>query len=160
LPLRNGWVFSYIFNNYWFTNYKAGQKLSQTFRYVITSGRKMDAVAAARKSWEADYPVRAIGVEKASEDAQMPPEGTLCTVDEPNVFITTVKPAEDGQGFIVRLLEVAGTKTNAHLKLGLLKARKAFRCTLVEEPMEELKIENGMVSVEMPQRGIATIRLE
>jgi hypothetical protein len=160
LPLCNGWVFSYIFNNYWFTNYKAGQKLSQTFRYVITSGRKMDAVAAARKSWEADYPVRAIGVEKASEDAQMPPEGTLCTVDEPNVFITTVKPAEDGQGFIVRLLEVAGTKTNAHLKLGLLKARKAFRCTLVEEPMEELKIENGMVSVEMPQRGIATIRLE
>ncbi len=35
---RSGTIFSYVMNNYWDTNYAAGQGGDFTFRYVLTSG--------------------------------------------------------------------------------------------------------------------------
>jgi hypothetical protein len=46
------------------------------------------------------------------------------------------------------------------LHLGLLKAVKAQRCSLVEEPLEELEIHDGAIAVDMPGHGIATVRVE
>jgi hypothetical protein len=160
LPLRNNWVFSYIINNYWFTNYKAGQEIAQAFQYVITSGGKADVVAATRRAWASAFPLETARIEKSSANTHLPAEGSLCNTIEDNVFLTTVKPAQDGKGFIVRLLEVAGKKTKAHLHLGLLKAVKAQRCSLVEEPLEELEIHDGAIAVDMPGHGIATVRVE
>ena len=37
LPVTNGTIFAYVMNNYWFTNYKAGQDGDFTFRYSLTS---------------------------------------------------------------------------------------------------------------------------
>ena len=34
LPITNGTIFAYCMNNYWFTNYKAGQDGQFTFRFA------------------------------------------------------------------------------------------------------------------------------
>ena len=39
---RNGTIFSYVMNNYWFTNYRAGQGGHFHFRYVVTSAPSTD----------------------------------------------------------------------------------------------------------------------
>ncbi len=50
--LKNGWLFSYVMNNYWFTNYKADQGGQMAFSYSITTQAATDA-QAARFGWQA-----------------------------------------------------------------------------------------------------------
>ena len=49
---RKGTVFSYAMNNYWNTNYLAGQGGDFVFRYVLSSGRDMSHAALSRLGWE------------------------------------------------------------------------------------------------------------
>ena len=53
-----------------------------------------------------------------------------------NVIIETIKPAEDGHGWIVRLYEAAGRATSATITLG--NARAVARCDLREVTLESL----------------------
>jgi hypothetical protein len=39
---RKGTIFSYVMNNYWNTNYVAGQGGDFTFRYILTSASALD----------------------------------------------------------------------------------------------------------------------
>jgi hypothetical protein len=56
---RPGTVFSYVMNNYWNTNYRAGQGGQFHFRYVITSARETDAPQLSRLGWEEMTPLEA-----------------------------------------------------------------------------------------------------
>ena len=49
---HRGTIFSYVMNNYWYTNYVAGQGGDFTFRYVITSGRNLEPGQLSRLGWE------------------------------------------------------------------------------------------------------------
>ena len=51
LPLTNGHLYAYVMNNYWHTNYLAGQGGDYAFRFAITSRPKADSVASARFGW-------------------------------------------------------------------------------------------------------------
>lgn len=48
LPISNGHLYAYLFNNYWFGNYKASQGGELSFRFSLTSMRDYDPVAATR----------------------------------------------------------------------------------------------------------------
>ena len=51
---RTGTIFSYVMNNYWDTNYRAGQGGHFRFRYVITSASATDDAQLSRLGWEED----------------------------------------------------------------------------------------------------------
>ena len=135
LPMTNGHVYSYALNNYWHTNYCAGQGGDYVFRYAITSRPKADNVASARFGWNVSNPLRGVIV-KANPHGPLPGVPTsLVSVAEPNVVVTAMKRAEEGRALIVRLWELSGQPTTAHLRLnGLIPAGKAQACNLVEEP--------------------------
>lgn len=59
LPLDNGHIYAYVLNNYWHTNYPAGQGGEFTFRFALTSGRRLDDGASARFGAEACVPLLA-----------------------------------------------------------------------------------------------------
>ena len=52
---------------------------------------------------------------------QRPPSASFLSVDVPNVVVSAVKKAEDGQDLIVRCYETAGHPAHATLNLGLVK---------------------------------------
>jgi hypothetical protein len=54
---RSGTIFSYVMNNYWDTNYVAGQGGDFSFRYVITSASGIVAPTLTRMGWEALTPL-------------------------------------------------------------------------------------------------------
>ena len=56
---RGGTVFSYIMNNYWDTNYRAGQGGHFMFHYVLTSSTATSAPALSRLGWEEITPLEA-----------------------------------------------------------------------------------------------------
>jgi hypothetical protein len=70
----------------------------------------------------------------------------------------TVKGAEDGRGFIVRLYESQRRRGPITLASGLPLAR-AFPTKLLEEDETELEVQENAVSLELRPYEIATVRL-
>ena len=59
LTLGNGYLYSYVMNNYWWTNYKAGQGGDFVFRYAFTSHAKSDCAQSAHFGAEVADPLLA-----------------------------------------------------------------------------------------------------
>jgi hypothetical protein len=161
LPMRTGHLYSYVMNNYWHTNYLAGQGGDFTFRYSITSRPKSDLVASARFGWGVSNPLVGVVV-KANPQGILPSEPTsLISVDEPNVIVTGTRLADNGKDLIIRLWEVTGKATTAHLRLDRhIPAATARACNLVEEPLGPLEFRDGVVAVPIRGSGLATVRVQ
>jgi hypothetical protein len=112
----SGTMFSYVMNNYWDTNYRAGQEGAFTFRYAITSAAKLDGGALTHLGMEEMRPVEldyVVSQDKAGNPARPLPaagEGFLET-NGAGISLITWKAAEDGNGTIVRLAETNGKPT-------------------------------------------------
>jgi alpha-mannosidase len=147
-------------NNYWHTNYKAGQDGEFLFRFALTSRARSDLAASAEFGAAAASPLVGMTVEGGAGAVLAPPAGSLVEVAEPNVRLVAAKQAESGGGLILRLWEVSGRATTAHVKLPPMKAKKATACNLVEEPQGDLEITGGVIAVPVPKSGLATVRVE
>jgi alpha-mannosidase len=79
---------------------------------------------------EADTPVRASKASKACSYIQ---------VDGQGVVVETFKPAEDGEGWILRLYESHGGRDTVHVHFSRPPSR-VVACNLVEEPQKEIVV--------------------
>lgn len=79
-------------------------------------------------------------------------------VDQPNIVIETVKKAEDGHGFIIRLYESQRKRGELTLKTNFPLA-EAWRANILEENQERLKIESRRVFYAIKPYQILTLRL-
>jgi len=148
LPIRNGHVYAYIMNNYWFTNYKAAQGGKLDFRFAITSDQTLSFSQAARfgRSWT------------ASETNALE---RMISVAPDTVLISAFKRAEEGRGYIVRLREMSGRATHAVLTAEALgKDTNVFLANGVEDVVKELKRDGGSVGVDLGPWDVVTLRIE
>jgi hypothetical protein len=161
LAYDNGHLFAYLMNNYWFTNYKAGQGGCHLFSFALTSRARSDRTASARFGWDVSNRLEPVTV-SANLQGKLPADPTsLISVEEPNVIVSGVKASETGPGLVVRLWEVEGKPTTAHVKLdSRIPAAKATSCNLVEMPGEALEIQNGTIAVPVRGAGLATVHVE
>jgi alpha-mannosidase len=86
--------------------------------------------------------------------------GSLISVAEPNVLVVGTRQAKNGRGLLLRLWELAGKATTAHVRLGPLSIRSATSCNLVEEPQGPLAVRDGAIEVPIRGSGLATVRVE
>jgi len=85
-------------------------------------------------------------------------EQPLATVSSKQVVIDTLKPAEDGDGWVVRLYESAGGRCDSRLSFGV-PVREAWLSNTMEDELSPLAVENGVVALSLRGFQIATIRL-
>ena len=160
LDFANGHIYSYAMNNYWHTNYLAGQGGDFMFRFSITSQPKRDPVASARFGWEAASTLIGLLGEKNPRGELTAPSGSLLSIDEPNVFLVGARRATEGDGLILRLWELTGKPTTAHVRLPHCPPKKATACNLVEDPQGPLEIRDGAIAIPIRGSGLATVRVE
>jgi hypothetical protein len=160
---RSSTIFSYALNNYWHTNFPRVQSGEFTFRYVISSGATLDPAALSRLGRESMTPLET-GMLAKNDKVGL--RGTLPAttasflgVDQDGVEIETFKPAEDGQGHIVRLLETAGRERKVRLSSQLLEFSRAWLSTAAEDQLRELPVTKDGVDVALPRYGIVTLRV-
>ncbi|MBN1342850.1 MAG: hypothetical protein JXQ73_09240 [Phycisphaerae bacterium] len=159
LDVTNGTVLAYAMNNYWPTNYKPGQGGKFTFRYSIASDKAMSKTQALHHGHDAARPLIAARVPPPSKPS-LPSTGSLCGVSAPNVILTAMKQAEDGNGLILRFNEVAGTPTRCDVALDALPAPKsASRCDAIERDLSPASVQQGKLSFDVKPFGIETFRL-
>jgi len=83
---------------------------------------------------------------------------SFVTVDQPNIVIETVKKAEDGQGFIIRLYESQRKRRNFTLTTNFPLA-EAWSANILEENQEQLKVKTRRVFYAIKPYQIVTLRL-
>ena len=77
------------------------------------------------------------------------------------MIVIGVKQADEGGALVVRLWEITGQATTAHLRLDKhIPAAKAVACNLVEEPEGPLAVQGGVVSVPIRGSGLATVCID
>jgi alpha-mannosidase len=100
------------------------------------------AGGVVQAGYELNVPLRVLGRAKATASL---PSSLLCT-DKHNIIIETVKPAENGGGWVVRLYEAAGASTDAIITVAT-GAKYVAAVNMLEENEKQLQSSNGGISL-------------
>jgi alpha-mannosidase len=84
---------------------------------------------------------------------------SLVASSAPGVVIDTIKPAEDGDGWMVRLYESTGGRCDVRLTFGAAVSEAWFSNTL-EDRVHRLTIDGGGLALSLRAFQIATLRLK
>ncbi len=160
LDLKGGSFFAYAMNNYWATNFKERQGGDVTFRFSLTShGPEWDNAQAARFGWGYCTDLQSIAL-PAGQSGPLPAgRRSFCEVEQPNVMAFTCKRAEDGDGIIIRLIELAGRRTAVRLRIPGVSIAGAWRASMVEEDAERLDVAGDQIILPMGAFAIETVRV-
>jgi alpha-mannosidase len=86
-------------------------------------------------------------------------QASFLTIDDPALLLDTWKPAEDGNGTILRFIDLGGAPRTVNIATPLLAIQKAFETDAVERTQTALPVHDGKVQVEIHPHEIVTIRL-
>jgi alpha-mannosidase len=142
-------VISWALNNHWHTNFPLEQGGVIPFRYAILPHGAYDPVVANRFGLEQNRPLLAVPA------AKNPVEAPLVTADNPRVFVSTLKPAEDGKAIILRLRSLSDKAETVTLAFPAGAPKSVRLCAREEIPGAPVA---GPVSL-LPF-GLATLRVE
>jgi alpha-mannosidase len=111
-----------------------------------------DPVAA----WDAELSLRGvIGGPQPLLDAGRP----LLVLEPSTLLLSALKPADDGEGIVVRVLNPGRTSVRASLRVGFDVSR-AHAVRLDEEPAAHTVIvEEGAISFDVPPHALRSVRL-
>jgi hypothetical protein len=89
------------------------------------------------------------------------PPGSDCALDGDGLVLSVLKPAEDGNGAVMRCYSVRGNPVAGRLRLGRALAR-ATMCRADESPVGELALSDSgrTVRFTVPAYGMVSVRLE
>ncbi len=161
---KSGTIFSYVMNNYWHTNYRAGQGGDFTFRYALTSGPQLDGGSLTRLGLEEMRPPEldyVVGQDKVGNPPRpLPPEGEgFVETSGQDIALITWKLAEDGKGMILRLQETAGKPADTVLHFLHAGIQSAQLCSGVEDNLQNLPVENNSIPLSLKPFEVVTIRV-
>lgn len=162
---RPGTIFSYAMNNYWHTNYRAEQGGHFRFRYVVTSATQTDAPALSRLGWEEATPFEHDQIRSQDKALDVPRPldgnaGSFVSVDDPDLLFDTWKPAEDGRGTILRLIDLGGGPRTVTIKVPVISIATAELTDAVERGQKSLTLNDPhSFKVNVQPHQIITIRL-
>ncbi|SPE56578.1 putative Glycosyl hydrolases 38-like protein [Verrucomicrobia bacterium] len=161
---RSPAVFSYALNNYWSPKWAGKKSGDLSFSYVITSQGRFDPVAAARFGREARCPLEVAELKLSDKlpglRGKLPPtEASLGTLAPDNLVLTALKPAEDGHGQVLRLLETGGQECDGIFQLAFCRITVARAADAVETSGKPLPVDAAGVRFHIKPYQALTLRL-
>lgn len=161
VKLEDALLLGWVTNNYWETNFRAHQPGVVRARYRIQPHKEPFEESLAHKfAMEASYPIVPQSMlEPPITSKLLPPQGQLLRLPDEPVQTLHVLKRRDGKTHI-RLLNASDTNARAEIGSGVLSILTADQCDLFGNPQHKLDVDDGTVSVDLPPRGFATVRLE
>jgi alpha-mannosidase len=128
---------------------------------VIPHKGTCDVIAATRAGEEFNSPLAVVSA--TVQSGELPAEMSFVEVTTPNVFVSTVKKAEDSDAVVIRVFESEGKKTTARIRLAAIAkpGAKAVETDVLERPLAKngAKLEGDTLTVPIPAFGIATVKI-
>jgi alpha-mannosidase len=158
--MTRGYMYSYVIDSNFRTNFQATQQGDMLFRYSITAHRGDWKGARSRDfGWSACNPLIPAIVD-GEKEGTISRSMSFCQVDKPNCLLLTLKQAEDGDGIIVRLIETEGEDAKVTVNLPFLKISQAYLTNLTEENKEAIPAQENTFTTAVKAFGITTIRIK
>jgi hypothetical protein len=163
--LWRGDIFSYAMNNYYFTNWPAAQGGDFTFRYVVTSGPDMSPEFLNRLGREESGALETDEITSQDKAVTRPEplpadQTSFLETDQTHVALVTWKLAEDGEGMILRFLELGGIASTVNVRIPLLNTEAAWSCNAMEQKKGELPVAPHGFSFPVKPFQIVTVRVK
>jgi alpha-mannosidase len=168
--LSKGYMYSYIMNSNFRTNFQTTQMGDVLFRYSISSHKGNWTEGRPREfGWSAGNPLFAVNVgnsggnklsaNPAGSPGTLPGSLSICKLDKPNVVLLSLKKAEDDEGIIIRLNETEGRDTEVNITLPATKIIKAYETNLVEVNEKPIDVKGQIIKINITAFGVKTIRI-
>jgi alpha-mannosidase len=128
-------------------------------RFALTTHTGYDPAQAMRFALEHQNPLVAGTVNGGTV---YPPDiFSLLSVDDPNVLLWVLKPAEDGvkSGVIARLWNMSANPASIALSCPPFPFLKAMQLTHLETPTDQISLENGVLKTALNQFQLKTFSL-
>ncbi|HJQ30780.1 MAG TPA: glycoside hydrolase family 38 C-terminal domain-containing protein, partial [Pyrinomonadaceae bacterium] len=165
---KSSTVFAYVMNNYWGTNYVAAQGGDFVFRYALTSAPRLDTAALSRLGWEETTRLESTLVKSQDRAGGAPADALpaermsfLQTGDAP-VLLSTWKQAEEGEGSVLRFIELGGGRGPRRVRVTspLFGAATVRMCNAVEDCGDPAPSTNGGFDFDTGPRQILTFKVQ
>ena len=102
-------VYSWVMNNYWFTNFRTEQEGETKFDYYLTSTRDTSRTFATRFGWGSRTPLATRVLPPVKTGGLREPQTlSALAVTAPNLLIVEARPTRNGDGILLHLREVEG----------------------------------------------------
>jgi len=115
--------------------------------------------------WEEATPLEfdEVTLQDKTMNKQCPLDGrqaSLAQIADPNVLLDTIKPAEDREGTILRLLDLGGATRPVSIRLPAFSFSSAWQTDAVERNQGQLAVKDGHeFTVTMHPHEIVTVRI-
>ncbi len=138
---ENPYIFSWVLNNYWTTNFKASQEGEMKWKYYLTSSSDLSISFATRFGWHSRVPMltRVIPPDN-SEKMVNTVSRSLLDFELPNLLLVNARPLPAADGVLVHLREIEGGHAILDIP-GLLAqtgATQAIEVNVLGEEMKQL----------------------
>jgi alpha-mannosidase len=156
-----GLALSWLYNNYWETNFRNGE--SGAFRYSYTIELDQEPLSATKlmttgaASWRT-FDAHPMTSPVAS--ASLPTQGALIGFQSTDAILHAIAPTPDGLGDVVATVVNPTTKPQqAVLSSGALQISTAHYAGVFGELSDRIDVDAGAVRIQLPPRGIARVYL-
>jgi hypothetical protein len=151
---RNPLLLAWPLNNYWNTNFPFTQPGIIRLRYAFLTSGSFDAADLMARAGAFIHPLI---VHPASREGTK--DGRFLSVAGRDVIVNHAKPAEDGRGIVVRLVNAGAEEALAEVRLGRAPVRSAWVCGTLEDDRERLAVVDGTARVTLVPRRLTLVRL-
>jgi hypothetical protein len=125
-------VYSWVMNNYWFTNFRVEQEGEFRWVYSLTSVKDASNAFAVHFGHESNVPLVARVLAPGTSGAARAVRSVL-QINAPNLALISARPARDGSGIVLHLREVEGRPAVAELPADA----SAVEVNVLEEPLRD-----------------------
>jgi alpha-mannosidase len=143
-------IYSWAMNNHWGTNYRAYQDGPVVFRFVLRPHRQSNPVESARFGLSRSFALIPVRASKTSR-----PLAPLLQVDFPEVLVSALKPADDGNALIIRLYNTDSSSHTTDITWRERKPKVLYRTDVSENPKKRI---TG--SIKVPGHALVSLRAE
>lgn len=160
IQTRNGALFSYVMNNYWYTDTPAQQGGRFTFRYALTSGPDVSAAQAMTLVGEQRSPLSAIRHYNMGWQPTLTANGAgFLDATPPGVNILTIRRLNN-DSYLVRVQNTTAGELNANLQFPTVKLREAYLGSVVGERTADLEWSPHGITLPMRRYEIKSVTVK
>ncbi len=130
----NTWLYSWVMNNYWFTNFRAFQHGGFSWTYQITSTSDTTNTFATKFAWGERNPFAVRTFTKGAGELKSPVLETLKISGSPNVLLVNSRPVFEKKNTILlhlRELEGMSAEVNLETKIPGLTIKKISEVNII-----------------------------
>ncbi len=140
------WLYSWVMNNYWFTNFRAFQEGTFAWTYTLSSSPDTTTTAATKFAWGVRNPFPTRTLPAGKDELANAVVKTLKITGDQNALLVNSRPAGNGsKSVLLHFREVEGVPANIELS-SYVENRPVKSLKQVTVAGEKIKDLNGKIS--------------